>query len=152
MHNLKPQAGTRSLRLRRKERFEDPGKYIGRDSRAMIRHAYAHPAWITAVAARRFSPCRDLDMPLRRRGVRRVVNQIGPYLAQSRPARLDHRGRSLKLLLYRDLLHTQLVAKDRNGALQTVVHIEVLQWRTVVVREFLHRHGKVGDPRDALFD
>ena len=71
-------------------------------------------------------PRGNLNLRLRRRSIRRIVDQVRPHLAQRRAARVNHRRRRVKLLLHRDLLDAQLVPQNRNRALQAVVHVQLL--------------------------
>ena len=82
--------------------------------------------------------------------VHRVVDQVGPDLVELRARRLDPRQAGVEVPDDLDLLEAQLVAQQRERALEPLVDVDRLDRRLVEVRVAADRADEGGDARRRL--
>ena len=85
VHDLEAETGARSLRLSSEKRFEDVRQNVRCDARAVIADAHHKRAGL--------GPRGDFDFRAFGRGIRGIVDEISPYLAEGVAASFDGGGR-----------------------------------------------------------
>ncbi len=142
--NVEAQTGALARGLGGKERLENQLPVFLGYSRAAIGNGDAN-----AVA---LHPGAYSHGALLRRCIDRIVQQVGPHLAQTYATGRERRQSGGKSFLDGQLLLAKLMAQDDQGALDAVVHIELMALRLVFIGVLLHRADQVGYPGNAFFD
>src|SRR5579883_924327 len=143
LNGIEAKSGTLPNSLRSKERFEDVGPNLRRDSRAIVADLDHHATILPEGA--------DAQLAFTLHGIDRVVDDVGPDLIQLASEGVNQQRNRIIFPLYRNSV-LQLMIHDRERIFQALDYVDILDRRLVHVGVFLDGADEIGNARCAAFD
>src|SRR5258708_14191102 len=126
-----------------KERLEDVGLHLGRNSWSVIANLN-YNATVVAVGS-------NSQLSFSAHGIDGIVDDVGPHLVEFAPERIHQQRYPLVVALYSHSL-LQFMVENRERSFQALHDIDALDRGLVHVGVFLYRTDQIGDPRRTTLD